>query len=141
MQLDSVTLHVMWRETNNRLDVMAARVREGVDVLAASEFTRWLQFSGVLKMLERVEQPFPLPVRGRELRKKADDLLCDCGEWFSLHEHSNTQPHPGIPRTDLERINATLANLQVQLAKLSPPNVETSDAASASLRVIEGGAL
>jgi len=142
MQLDSVSLHVMWRETNNRLDVMAARVREGVDVLAASEFARWLQFSGVLKMLEGVEQPFPLPVRGRQLRKKADDLISDCGEWFSLHERSNYQPHPSIPRTELERINATLTELSAKVQKLSPPSHgETPNEGQPPLRVIVGGAL
>jgi len=140
MQLDSVTLHVLWRETDNRLDVLAARVREGIDVLSASEFARWLQFSGLLKVLESVEQGFPLPVRGAELRRKAADLQMECGDWFRTHEHSNTQPHPQIPRTELERINATLAQVQEQLAQLSRPQLDTSAAVSASLRVIEGGA-
>jgi len=141
MQVDSVALHIMWRETNNRLDVLAARVREGTDVMSASEFARWLQFSGLLKVLESVEQGMPLPVRGAELRRKAATLQEDCGEWFGKHEHSNVQPHPSIPRTELERITATLKDLQSQLSKLSPPTVETSDAVvTASLRVIEGGA-
>jgi hypothetical protein len=140
MHLDSVTLHVLWRETDTRLDVLAARVREGVDVLAASEFVRWLQFSGLLKVLEAVDQPFPLPVRGVELRRKAADLQMECGDWFRTHEHSNTQPHPQIPRTDLERINAQLAQLRETISELTRPPVETPAAVSASLRVIEGGA-
>lgn len=140
MHLDSVTLHVLWRETDNRLNVLAARVREGIDVLAASEFARWLQFSGLLKVLESVEQGFPLPVRGSDLRRKAADLQMECGDWFRTHEHSNTHPHPQIPRTDLERINAQLAQLQQQISQLSPSTVEPANAVSASLRVIEGGA-
>jgi len=141
MKLDSVTLHVMWRETDNRLDVYAARVREGVDVLAASDFARWLRFSGVLKILEAVEQPFPLLVKGKELSKKNEDLISDCGEWFGQHERANYQPHPGIPRTELERINATLADMQNQLQKLSPPtHGDTSAAGQPALTVIAGGA-
>jgi len=143
MQSDAVAMHVLWRETNNRLEVLAARVREGVDVLAASEFCRWLQFSGVLAMLEDQERSQPLPVNGRELRRKVDELIMDCGDWFRLHENSNTLPHPSIPRTELERINKQLADLSAQLAMVLPPSTaNTADVgkpAEPALHVIEGG--
>jgi len=137
MQIDKVNLHVIWRETNTRVDVLRARVREGVDVMAASEFARWLQFSGVLRLLR--EQPYPLPCRRAELTGKVEQLVAECGDWFANHERSNVQPHPQIPRTELERISAQLNGLTAAVAKLTPSNVETASAVQASLRVIEGG--
>jgi len=137
VQLDKVALHVIWRETHNRVEVLRARVREGSDVMAASEFSRWLQFSGILRILP--EQPFPLPCHGKALSREVELLVTECGEWFANHERSNVQPHPQIPRTELERINAQLASLTAAVANLTPPNIETASAVNASLRVIEGG--
>lgn len=129
--LNPVELHVLWRETNNRVNVLAARVREGVDVMAASEFARWLQFSGVLRVLLHNEAGMPLPVRGRELDGKVKQLVASCGEWFSLHESSNSKPHPEIPRTELERINAQLAQITQRLNSLG--------AAAPGFSIIQGG--
>jgi len=137
VQLDKVNLHIIWRETDNRVEVLHSRVREGKDVLAASEFARWLQFSGVLKLL--VEQPFPLPCRAAELRNKVEKLVAACGEWFALHERSNIQPHPPSPSPELERINAQLASLTAAVSNLSPPSSETAAAGSPALHVIAGG--
>jgi len=139
MHLDKVTLHILWRETNNRVDVLRARVREGTDVMHASEFSRWLQFSGILRLLQ--EQPLPLPCRRAELEGKVEQLVAECGDWFANHERSNVQPHPQIPRTELERINAQLNDLAAAVSRLAPPTIETANAVrEASLRVIEGGA-
>lgn len=137
VQLDKVSLHVIWRETDNRVKVLRARVREGSDVMAASEFARWLQFSGILRLLR--EQDFPLPCRGELLRREVELLVVECGEWFANQERSNVKPHPQIPRTELERINAQLASLTAAVKNLTPPNVETASVVNASLRVIEGG--
>jgi len=137
MQIDKVRLHIIWRETDNRTDRLRAQVREAVDVLPASEFARWLRFSGVLDLLP--EQDFPLPCRGQELRNKVDKLVQECGDWFALHERSNVSPHPEIPRTELERINSQLAHLTAAVSKLSLPNSETTEAGSPALHVIAGG--
>jgi len=137
VRIDKVGLHIIWRATHQRVEILRAHVREGTDVLAASEFARWLQNSGILRLLP--EQDFPLPCRGANLRSEVEKLVAECGEWFTLHERSNVKPHPQIPRTELERINSTLASLTAAVASLTPPNVETANAVTASLRVIEGG--
>jgi len=137
VQIDKVRLHIIWRETDTRIDTLRARVREGVDVMAASEFARWLRFSDVLDLLQ--EQPFPLPCRAAELKAKVEELVAECGQWFANHDRANTKPHPLIPRTELERINLQLANLAEAVSKLSPPNSETTDAAKPALHVIAGG--
>jgi len=117
--LTKVQAHVLWRETNTRLDVMAGRVREGVDVLAASEFARWLQFSGIPALLEPCESQGALPCRAGELKDKAERLIAACGEWFADHERSNFKPDPTVPRSQLESINEQLRNINATLGELS----------------------
>jgi len=78
--MDAIALHVIWRETMTRLGVLHARVREKQDCLAASEFCRWLQFSGVIKLLEDHSQSEPLLVDGVKLRKLAQDVSYDAGQ-------------------------------------------------------------
>jgi len=129
--LNNVDLHVLWRETDTRVDVLARRVREGVDVQAASEFCRWLRNSGVLGVLAHHERGMPLPVCGCELNRKVERLISACGEWFSLHERSNAQPHPQVPRSELETINAQLAQITKRLDSLG--------AQPATLQIIQGG--
>lgn len=116
----NVELHVMWRETDTRVDVLRARVREGVDVMAASEFARWLRGSGVLGMLQRAESKGPLPVRGLELAAKVERLVSECGDWFAHHERSNTKPHPQIPQSELEAIHEQLRTINAHLGDLLP---------------------
>lgn len=132
-----VDAHVMWRETNTRLDTLAGRVREGVDVLAASEFARWLTWSGVLELLESHEAGYPLPCQGAELRKKVTALIADCGEWFKDHEHANTKPHPQVPKSELESIHEQLRAINDTLATLSA--VPKNGAVCPDLCVINGG--
>lgn len=138
MDIDKVTLHWIWRETDNRIEELSGRVREGLDVQAASEFCRWLQCSRILKLL--VEQPFPLPCRPEELTRKVSKLLEACNEWFVNHERSNVKPHPQVTRTELQAINEKLAHMSRAIANLAPPTSGTASAVEASLHVIEGGA-
>jgi len=117
--LNQVQAHVLWRATDTRLDVLGGRVREGVDVDAASEFARWLQNSGVLPLLAQCEAGLPLPCRARELTEKTERLVSACGEWFADHERSNTKPEPTVPRSQLEAINEQLRNINAQLGDLT----------------------
>lgn len=137
LKLDKLTSHILWRETNNRVEELRARVREGVDVLPASEFARWLRFSGILQLLP--ENPQPLECYGAALSLAVEELVSECGRWFTQHERARIKPHAQIPRTELERINAQLAHLTVQLSKLSPPTSDTANAGPPALQVIAGG--
>lgn len=137
--LDKLNLHIIWRETDTRVDVLAARVREGVDVEAASEFCRWLRFSGILKLLELARDNARLPCKGQQLSAKVDSLIYECGQWFANHERANKKPHPQVPRSELERITSQLQALTAEVAKLSPSTIETANAVQPALLVIEGG--
>lgn len=139
MELDKVNLHILWRETANRIAVLQRRVNEGVDVDAASEFGRWLRFSGILKLLESAPDDERLPCKGSLLARQVETLLSGCGEYYSKHERSNVKPPASVPRSELEAINAQLAQLRRDLAKLSPSTIETANAGSPALLVIEGG--
>lgn len=134
---DPVDAHVLWRETDNRVEVLLARVREGIDVDAASEWARWLRFTPILQTLP--EQDFPLPCRAKALAVKVEALVELCGEWFNKHERARTKPHPAIPRTELEQINAQLLALakgQEELMRVVRPYV---GAGVPALSVLTGG--
>lgn len=68
----------VYSESSSRIDVLSRRVQEGRDVLAASEFCRWLLFSGIIKLLEENPNPAPLKVDGAHLQWKCEELLQLC---------------------------------------------------------------
>lgn len=139
MFTDKVFLHVMWRETSSRIEVLQRRVNEGVDVDGASEFARWLRFSGVIKLLESSPDDDRLPCKGHQLSKAVETLLYDCGQWYANHERANVKPASQVPRSELEAISAQLAAMRQTLAQLSPPTSETAHAGQPALLVIQGG--
>lgn len=135
----TVEMHCMWRETNNRLDVLARRVGEGKDVLAASEFARYLLFSGFLKMFERNPQDFPLKVDGHLLRWKCGDLLDKCARAW---KDKNGVVH--LDLSQLENVNRKLDIIAAHVSKFSPPlmdkTADVGNTAEPALRVLQGGA-
>jgi len=139
MQLDKVFLHILWRETSSRLEVLQRRVNEGVEVDAASEFARWLRFSGILKLLESAPDDERLPCKGSLLSRQVETLVYDCGQWYANHERANRKPPAQVPRSELESITAQLEAMRRDLAKLSPSTIETANAGIPALLVIEGG--
>jgi len=139
VHLDQVNLHILWRETSNRVEVLQGRVNEGLDVDAASEFARWLRFSGLLKILESAPDDPRLPCRGAVISKQVETLVYDCGQWYANHERANRKPPAQVPRSELEKINAQLQTLSAAVAQLSPPTIETANAGTPALFVIEGG--
>jgi len=62
----AVEMHVLGRQTENRLLVLQREVAECKSVDEAANFTRWLRASGVLALLERFSNTGPLPVDGNE---------------------------------------------------------------------------
>ena len=67
----------MASETFSFLDRLLGEVREGKNVLLASQFARWLEFSGLLKVFEGLEG-------GAVIRAADKELLYQCGEMFRL---------------------------------------------------------
>ena len=144
MSLSIVEAHVIWRETDRRLDSLSAQVREGVAVDEASNFGRWLSFSGVIKVLEACEHGKPLPVRGAELRAKCEALISDCGDWYAKHERSNVPRDAYVSRSKLEALEREVQRMAGELRRLSPPlpKVDTAhlrETGEPELRVIRGG--
>ena len=97
----------MFRETMNRLERLHKSVRQGQQVLEAKDFCSWLQFSGYCKVFDLCpskEKHFE--VDGRAVRKKIDDIIYDCGEWFRSGKVS-----PKYAESDIAEINAKLDRL------------------------------
>jgi hypothetical protein len=136
---DTVTFWKIWSETDRRLDSLTRCVREGVQVDEASNFARWLRFSGILALLQPFEQDVPLPIRAAELRRKCEDLIYECGEWYRLHERSFKPRDSYISQSKLEAIEIGLREIREALRL---PLTATADTApDARLHVMPGGAL
>jgi hypothetical protein len=135
----SVELHLMWKECDRMTERHAGRVREGTHVMAASEWARWMMFSGVVDLLEANDTTEPWLVDGKGLRKKLTKLIDNCGEWFALHEHSNVERELQIPRCEMERITQRLGVIEQKLDAMCPATV--TEAENESLPASRPGAL
>ena len=120
MELESHRLHLIWKEASVRLETLGGRVREGVEVLAASDFARWLNFSGIIQLLQDNPSGGVCKVDGQGIQKQVDDLLWECGEWFRLHENSYLPRDMEIPRSEMEKVNRRLNQIEEHLSKLVP---------------------
>jgi len=138
MPFDTLTLWKIWSETDRRLDSLAASVREGTQVDEASNFARWLRFSGILKMLEPFEQDVPLPIRARELARKCEDLVSACGDWYALHERSNKPRDAYVSRSALAAIENDLRLIKEALRLPLTATTDAVDSAEAALHVLPG---
>lgn len=114
MRTDSVNLHWLWRETVNRLDVLARRVSENRDVLGASEFCRWLLFSGLIQFFKENSQPEPLKVDGAFVEWKIKELLYQCNERFRTGK-----TEPTIAESELKSIHEKMDLIAGYLSKLT----------------------
>lgn len=114
VQTDTVILHGIWREALNRLHTLSRRVQEGKDVLAASEFARYLFFSRTLELLEANPQPEPLKVDGSFLRWKCQELISDCNERFRTNNLS-----PNFKASELQSLHDKLDKVAGYLSQLS----------------------
>lgn len=140
MPFDSLTLWKIWSETDRRLDSLAQSVREGVQVDEASNFARWLRFSGILKLLEPFERDVPLPVHARELARKCEDLISECGDWYRLHERSNKPRDCYVSSSKLAAIEDDLRAIKEALRLPLMATANEVDSAEASLHVLPGAA-
>jgi len=93
----------IYRETERFLRVHATRLRENIGVKEASEFARWLEFSGLLKLFDKNPQPEPHKVDGPALRKMVQEVIMDCGERFG-----KSLPDGCLGVSEVERLNHKL---------------------------------
>lgn len=118
MESDTAILARIYSETVNKLDSFSRRVQEGRDVNAASEFARWLLFSGILPLLEQypnqVQSQNPLKVDGAFLRWKAGQLVEACSDRY----RTNNQ-NPSIEKTEFESIHEKIDRMAGYLSRLT----------------------
>jgi len=135
LQSDLVTLYRLWAETDCRLDVLAKQVREGLAVDEASNFARWLQFSGVMEILKAADfSNTQLRADVPGLKLKFEKLISDCGEWYAQHERSRTPRDAYISASKLSALESEMRLMREQISRLLP-QTETVPA----LQIIQGG--
>jgi hypothetical protein len=107
VNLEAHTLAWTWKETVNRLDSYARDVREAKNVMEASNFARWLLFSGLIGIFEMNPSSTPhLIVDADAVTKKVKDLLYECGELFR-----GGKADPKYAASDIAEINRKLDTL------------------------------
>jgi hypothetical protein len=87
-------------ETTRQIEILQERVSEAKDVDGASAFGRWLQGSGVIGVVRKIDPPL-----GQELAKKCKKLVEACG---LRYEHNDNNPSPDAVKYQSldEKINA-----------------------------------
>jgi hypothetical protein len=127
MNPDLVILARIYGQTVNQLDSFSKRVQEGRDVEAASDFARWLSFSGICLLLERypnqVQSLDPLKVDGSFLRWKCEQLIEACNERFRTNSLN-----PVFAKKEFESMHEKIDRIAGYLSKLTAArtiNVET----------------
>lgn len=138
MELDAVTLFTIARETSSRIETLHARAREGKDIQAAKDFASYVQWSGLLKLIQvqTANLPEALKFDGELLAWKHKELLS------TVHSQSKTLSKVvSIEYAQLEAVNHKLDLIAAHVSKLSPPIAETSEVGSPALHVIAGGVI
>jgi hypothetical protein len=115
---DTAILARIYGQTVNQLDSFSKRVQEGRDVEAASDFARWLSFSGICLLLERypnqVQSHHPLKVDGSFLRWKCQQLTEACNERFRTNSLN-----PAFAKKEFESMHEKIDRMAGYLSKLT----------------------
>jgi len=143
----AVTYHWLWKETSNRLASLSREAKEGKNLAEASNFARWVRFSGIIKLLEQHPQAGELRVDAESLSKSIDDLLWECGQQWNRRK-----PLAKYDVSDIAEINRKLDILAAQAAKLDAISAQVAHfkppikrrrprrvVIAPELRVIQGG--
>lgn len=126
------TLQQIYKETTTYLESLGRAASEGRAVDEANNFLRWLQFSSVLRLLEKNSWFNPDFVT---LRNKCKELQAIC------RPHLQGGRVPASPsQARIDEVNAKLDIILTAMAKpVSPPQTHTLDAGRPVLSVIAGG--
>lgn len=120
-EADRLKLYKINRECDTRLNEFTRRVREGRDVQSASEFAKFLLWSGILDFLKAYPQDPPLRVDGNLLESNCKTLISLCNDRFRTN---STNPCP--TRDDQSSMHQKLDLIAGYLAKLSPVSLVMS---------------
>jgi hypothetical protein len=112
--MDNVNLHRVWQETVYRLDILSRRVSEGRDVMAASEFARWIFFSGIIQLCKEHAQDGFLKIDGSLLQWKVEQLIEQCNERFRTNNLD-----PNFKAEDFRSLHDKLDTMAGYLSRLS----------------------
>jgi hypothetical protein len=136
MPLGSVKMYWLFKETGNRLDSFAARVKMGKDLPSALEFGRYVLNSGLCDLLDAHQAKGALPCNGKTMRTKAEKL---CSKVLLRFETNDTKPH--VDLSDLEEINRKLDDLSAavvgQSSQVQSPEILHGDSAPEFLKLLE----
>jgi hypothetical protein len=145
---DTAILARIYDQHVKQLDLFSKRVQEGRDVEAASEFARFLAFSGICLLLERypnqVQSNHPLKVDGSFLRWKCEQLIEACNERFRTNSLN-----PAFAKKEFESMHEKIDRMAGYLSKLTAartinvepmPEPQTETGAPSSERVIHQAA-
>jgi hypothetical protein len=116
-------LKCIYQETANYLDRLARAASEGRAVDEANNFLRWLQFSGVLRLLELYASLDP---NFRKLRVKCGELQDVCKPHL---QGRRMPPSPNEARIDEvnQKVDAILCLMAKQAKVVSPPESQAVD--------------
>jgi len=128
---DKVQLHWLYKETINRLDLLARRVSEGKCLDESLEFANYVEWSGIVRMMEQNAEPEPLKIDGAFLRWKCDELKHAVRQRYQSKDGKYK-----IEKSELEAISHKLDLIAGYVSKL--PAV-AGQPTLPQLRVIEGG--
>ncbi len=126
MSFGRVEMHVLYAQTVSRLELLGRRVRENVDVVAASEFVRYLEMAGVLKLLDGHTSAFPLEVNPKHVRKLCGDLLSECGDRMQGGKSLPVSMH----KSELEILHERFDALERQMERIAEQSLAQHHAAT-----------
>jgi asparagine synthetase B (glutamine-hydrolysing) len=124
----------------NKLSSYSHRVSESRDVIAASEFARWLNFSGLIPLFNANPQDAPFKVDGALLQWAVNDLIERCNDRFRTN---SSDPKMSVDEYESlhDKVDKMMSNQDTiagYLAKLFGSSVRSAEDASAMI-LISGG--
>jgi len=129
---DNVTLHWLWKETISKLESLARAVHDGRAVDEASSFSRWLNFSGLIKIFDAYPQPAPLTVDGGAVQRLVDQVIASCGQ---VYRGGKMPVNPSTSRID--ELNEKVDRILSHIAKPIPPqDASTQRAGQAAIAFV-----
>lgn len=130
-EVNTVDLHWLWQETNNRLDLLARRVSEGKYLEEALDFVKWVQFSGLIELFTAHCVSAPLKVDGAFIRWKCENLQ---SEIFRRYRLNDGKPH--VDASELEGISRKLDLIAGRLAQIAEVSVPVTVQNARPVRIV-----